>query len=303
MRSLAIVIVLLLLTVGAGRAAQRKKRQAPSQQTQSDHAGIQIGGHWYGRLAWLIAWLLGCATMAQTAIAIFGPFWPTYPVVQAPEASDGGSFFAPFTITNASALFSVENARITCGVAMFMTRAHSVDWIEGFLSDFAFQTMTVSIPRGNVPIHVGCDPRHLIFVNPDGSTSVRNAFEAVKPSLTGSPFKVCLWVGIDYYVPILGFQEVNSPIFQWPASMGGDQWLTGQTFEPMPPRPNYDQQVFYATQCNPTGATPPYIWVRPNGDACLVNGKRSDNCPVKVTRVYDQGGGHNDLVVPDTKDK
>ena len=238
--------------------------------------------------------------LAGTLTDLWGPLWPTFPEVHHPSSTNGMSQLPPFSITVASVLFPIKNANITCGLSVAVFEPPNANFPPLIIQDLAFEAYNVTIPTGNIATPLGCDPRHLINLDQNGQIRLKDTLKTLRPTplVDGARLvKACIWVGVDYKNPITGYHSFNSNVFQWPSSVGGSDWLDNPGKEDAPYRPSDLDAAFYATSCDTT-VRKPYMWFLQNGDVCLVKDQRDYNCPIHITRLYDQGGSSNDFAKP-----
>lgn len=112
----AVFLVFTLLLFGASTIVARNiTSPLPSQSQQPILKVSPSRRRLLPLLAGLVAWGLGLATIVQTVVALYGPFWPLRPVVTPQALSAASPLDIPFSITNPS-LFSYSYVRITCGI-------------------------------------------------------------------------------------------------------------------------------------------------------------------------------------------
>jgi hypothetical protein len=109
-RNIATILFLALLTAVAGAQAQGPPTEAqPAPQPESLWRRLAKSRP-YRFLAFVIAFLFGAGTIAQTLIALWGPFWPTPPDLK----SIGDDFALPFLVDNGNKWFDIANIQFKC---------------------------------------------------------------------------------------------------------------------------------------------------------------------------------------------
>lgn len=242
-------------------------------------------------LAALIATVVGGYVAADSQ---WGPFFPQPPTVTF-EEGDATSLVTHFKITNASPLYLMRDVRLVCGIQAFWGTGRGFSPVSQ--GDMAFESI---MPPASLKdaMHYSCDASILIRANPDGSLGMRGGFQTAPAGFPGplKVMKVCEWIGIDWEV--LGFwhRHFDSHIFQWPSVLNGNAWSSGPAFTEPKEDASSDERIFAATRCH-DGPYAPYYLFRPDGVGCLIKQERTGTC-IMVKRIYDQGGGHHDLIAP-----
>ncbi len=294
-----LILLLLLLTAGASKSARKPARPPPSGQPRSSLLEMLQEHPWYRRTALACAWVLGVATLVQTAIALQGSLWPD-PVVHSRDTQDASSFVMPLTVENQSGFLSIKDARFTCGVQLFWLKNAEGQSFGG--ADIAFESERMSIPS-RATINYDCDASKLVQMNPDGSMGIRDAFLTAPAGYPGSfrVWKMCLWVGIDYRIAGVWPTQFNSEIFQWPERVGGHQWLEGAANMDSFGAATPDDRAFNSRPFRCTDAPyAPYVWIKKGApQPCLILGAREDQCRLFVTKMYNQATpGKGDMIAP-----
>jgi hypothetical protein len=235
MKNIVLLLVLLLLTVGTGRAAWKPVAQASLEPTQSNRRRKLAENRWYRFAAKVTSCVLGVASLSQLAIAVWGPFWPTPPAISAENnTGDGSSETLPFKITNRSALFKIKDTKPICVVDLIYFM--DADRKTGILRDTAYSEGAIAI---DPDVAYYCDSK-FVRVQPDGSfefgvfsddptIQATSQFMTTKPGVFRPPIKVlklCVEISGQYKTS-LGMKSFHSAMFQWPAKPGLNQWVKG----------------------------------------------------------------------------
>jgi hypothetical protein len=193
---------------------------------KDDHEPIKTSsGSWFRRSSFSILAIAILATVSYLASGsgLISPLWPTDPEIRPSGSFSGNVSDIVFEVSNASALFGIEDAELICGVdqAIFEDSSGRVIGSAGF----AFVTEKTFIPpRGRIGHK--CDAFRSIQIGPGGAVSMRSIVSAAPAGFSG-PLKVrkiCLWFGLNYRA-FGAERHFRSEIFQWPASHDNPSWI------------------------------------------------------------------------------
>lgn len=226
MKNISLIMLYLLLMAGAAREARKPRNIEPSQTQKPTRLQKAWQSRLYRLLAFLSAWAFGLMTAAQTVIAIWGPFWPTIPHIE--RDVDGGSpDELPFKITNASWLFAIKDANLSCVIDL----AFLVDAKGKTILTRDMEFREGATPIGSAGVNYFCNAK-FFQVSQDGSLEIgfpSGSRMRTPPNLFDGPLKVvklCIMVRGSYSV--LGMRmSFRSTMFQWPASPGDNRWISG----------------------------------------------------------------------------
>jgi hypothetical protein len=189
---------------------------------------------------------LGFATIAQTMIAIWGPFWPTAPEISAAPSEDGSSPLLHFSVVNKSGWFGIADIRLSCA-------ADSLWYLDDAGHKFglgeAFQPPDVVIDKIDAggKVDFPCDMSQVMTMQPDGSLNLFGL--ASKPGLVSGIMRLdtlCLRVFATYKT-IGRDSSYPSKTFAWVKTPTGHRWIEG----PIAHRPNAEYP------CGTTEQPPP----------------------------------------------
>ena len=230
---------------------RRKKRQAtaikvvraaqPTPPRTRRLLGVAVGA-----AGWVFAEIAAIASID----AVWGPIWPTDPVIHPKDTVNASMMILPFTVQNRSVVFPIKDAEFTCGVG----QAYIVDSKGDVLSvpDLAVANDTHSISPG-ATINYACDALRIAKISSQGEEPII--------------YKMCIWVAMDYQVFdwLPWRRHFASVMFQWPAIQGQNQWQEGPTLHEGDPQAysvgNYGSPLTIV-DCSPR---PPEIYKRFNG--------------------------------------
>ena len=105
-------IVLWLISIGTARRARHLQQSAPPQAAQEAQRSRY---RWLKVASLAAAWVLGVATLIQTADVVMGPFWPMRPVFEPILVGASSAMDIPFKVYNPS-LYTYNHVTISCHV-------------------------------------------------------------------------------------------------------------------------------------------------------------------------------------------
>ncbi len=102
----------------------QQQRTAPSTQLSP----VQTAAHrkMWSALRWVLAVSLAVLGLVASLDQLWGPFWPTFPIVRQAGDDPGSPFSLPFTATNRSVLFPLVGASMTCVIEHAEMRGDNV---------------------------------------------------------------------------------------------------------------------------------------------------------------------------------
>jgi hypothetical protein len=117
-------LVLLVLTLGASKAARQDQAQSETSPGPTDQPRLQKGWRLY--INRVTVWCLGLMTIVSTAVAIWGPIGPTALSIQPSELSSYSPLIVPFLVSNKSAIFWIEDTQFACIIYRLDLNGHTV---------------------------------------------------------------------------------------------------------------------------------------------------------------------------------
>jgi hypothetical protein len=147
------------------------------------------------------AWLLGVATLVQTALAVWGPFWPTYPDIEPEAPSDSFAFGVPFVVHNRSVLFPMLNPSFACYIIEARTDKPMI-----------YRQLLGSITGPNPPIPPGDVARYRCIV---------------PIAFPGRVTEAVVEIGAVWSIPLIGERWNRTGPFTWNTTLNPPRWEMG----------------------------------------------------------------------------
>jgi hypothetical protein len=190
----------------------------------------------YNGMKWAAFFVVPILSIVSVIYTIWGPIWPTAPVMSFHDTVDASSTVLPFKITNRSLFFGINDMNITCGVDLFYFK--DVNGLTGLERDESFIA-----PKFNIAAHstnnFPCTATDYVRLRDDNSILIgflNGSALATGPTAYRGPLtviKMCLWISGNY--TSLGIKHVfSSKMFQWPAAPGQNQWIEGPITPDLP---------------------------------------------------------------------
>jgi hypothetical protein len=222
-RDLSIIALLLLLSMGPGKAISGA-RPKESEQPRSIQRVTKLSRLWT-MAQWIAASLSAIVVVVTAILPYSGPWVPTPSDIEARDPADGALSALPFKISSRSAVFPIEGVSLSCYVNLLLVMDADRKMI--LLRDADRYGGSIVF---NKEANYYCDSE-ILSVRPNGALVIgfpRGEHLDSAPGAFGGPLtviKLCVSITGSYSTR-LGFGgPLPQTMFQWPGAPGDRHWI------------------------------------------------------------------------------
>lgn len=100
---------------------QKQKRSIPPPKQKPKSVPTPTHRRWFAAAKLATLFGVGAIGLVASIDAIWGPIWPTAPLIDVGAPSSDGPLSVPFQVTNASILFPLHHLKLKCGIDYLQT--------------------------------------------------------------------------------------------------------------------------------------------------------------------------------------